>query len=443
MSGRKRRIVVPGRGLAGAGAVVLALALMSLAWPALGAVWRAALATIAVIALVDFLVRPRRGQIAVRRELAHDLVVGRGGRYRLTLSHEGTGALHVAIRDFVPSALEVPTPAFAVTLAPGEEWSTEIAFECLERGVFGIGPATLRVRRPFGLLAYQEEAGAVDDARVLPGRPAGETAALLTHAQVMAEMGDRKLRLRGNDREFESLREYVVGDEYRNIDWKATARRRKPQVRQFQVERNAEILLGIDCGRLMGTLVHGVRKLDLAMTPLLDLAAVALKRKDRVGVLAFDSAARAYLPPRGGVAQLGRIRDALAGIDASFDPTSYTRALLPLSARRRKRSLVVLLTDFTDEISGAEMMEVLASMCRRHVLVFCAVSDPQLHAVLTEEPQSAAAAYQKGVAADLLVERRRLITRLNRMGAYTVDAEPDRLSAPLINRFLEARLRAF
>jgi uncharacterized protein (DUF58 family) len=134
------------------------------------------------------------------------------------------------------------------------------------------------------------------------------------------------------------------------------------------------------------------------------------------------------------------MRDLLAELDVGFEPTSYTRALLRMEARRRKRSLIVVLTDFTDEVSAEEMMETMAALCRRHVLVFCGVSDPQLRSVLVEEPSSTAAAYQKGVAAELLLERRRVLERLNRMGAFTVDAEPGRLSAPLINRFLEARL---
>jgi uncharacterized protein (DUF58 family) len=207
------------------------------------------------------------------------------------------------------------------------------------------------------------------------------------------------------------------------------------------MERNAEIILALDSGRLMGSLIHGVRKLDLAMTPLLDLAAVALKRQDRVGLLAFDSRVQAFLPPRGGLFQLGRMMDSLAELDVKFDETSYDRAILYLGSRQRKRSLVILFTDFTDEISAQEIHATLGALSRRHAVIFVAVSDPHLREIFEREPRQERAAYQQAVAAELLMERRRVRAQAARAGAFTVEADPSKLSAPLIARYVEVRSR--
>ena len=249
------------------------------------------------------------------------------------------------------------------------------------------------------------------------------------------------VRRRGHDSDFESLRDYVVGDDIRFIDWKATARRAHPQVRQFQMERNAEVILALDCGRLMGSLVRGVSKLDLAITPVLDLASVAIQRGERVGLVAFDSHVLASVPPRGGVRQIGLITEALAGLDTNFDQTSFTRAAAHLQAHHKKRSLVVVFTDFTDEISSRDLQLVLTALSRRHVLVFVAVGDPHLDDILEETPRSVTAAFQKGAAAELTLERRRVIHSLNRAGVLALDGHPFELSGRLINRYLEARAR--
>ena len=441
MNGPRR--VLPSRTLLLAALPLMGLALASLFSPLPGLAWLAYALTLALLVLLDFAVRPRGGVIAGERVFAAGgYVVGRTQSYRLVLTNRGRGPLGLICRELAPEAVDLEVETFAFRLRGGEQRTLVLDFTALERGRFLLGPACVRMTRPFGVLTYQEELPARNDLRVLPGRPAGETEALLARAAQLAEQGERKLRRRGADREFESLREYVVGDDLRFVDWKSTAKRRRPTVRQFQMERNAEIVLALDCGRLMGGLIHGVRKLDLAMTSLLDLAAVALRRGDRVGLLAFDAKARAYVPPRRGTAQLGRLRDVLADLDTSFEQTSYSRALIHLESHHRKRSLVVALTDFTDEISARDMVAVMAALVRRHRLVFAGVSDPQFGLILRERPRDAAAAFQKAVSAELLLERRRVIHQLNRMGAFTVDAQPDRLSAPLINRYLEARLGA-
>ncbi len=416
------------------------LALLSPLWPPLFWLWITALVLLASIATAEFLARPGAALRFERRfsGLAH---VGRETRYRIVLANRGSRAIVVALRELATKGLEGEELCQRVALAPGAETTLEVTRTPLERGTHRLPAPGVRVSFPRGLLEFPLEPTLADRIEAAPGRPPGELAWLLSRASLLNDAGEKRLRRIGGDWEFESLRDYVPGDELRRIDWKASARRSLPRVREYELERNAETILALDCGRLMGTLVDGVKKLDLAMTPLLDLAAVALRRGERVGLLVFDSRPRIWLPPRPGLQQLQRMLAMLAKLPEQEEPTSYLRAIAQLEARQRKRSLVVVLTDFTDEVSAQELYASLAALARRHVLVFAAVADAHLARIFDErESASEPVLFQRAVAGELLLERRRTLAGIERLGVIAVDAEPHKLSGPLIRRYLELRV---
>jgi len=261
----------------------------------------------------------------------------------------------------------------------------------------------------------------------------------LARASRIGVEGQRPTRNLGAGWEFDSLREYRIGDELRMIDWKASARCHTPVVRQLELEQGLDVMLALDCGRLMRAEIDGIKKLDLAMTPLLDLAAVVLRQGDRAGLLCFDDRPRVYLPPRGGLDQLQRMTEALGDLPDHDSATSYLRAVAHLESRYRKPSFVLVFTDFTDELSAGELTMSLAALARRHRLLFVAVGSPQLELALTTPETSESAVFERGIAGELLVERRRALEGLERLGVATLDAEPHRLSGPLIRRWIELR----
>ena len=436
------RIPVPCAGLAWASIPLALFAILGLWLPFAATLWKAYAAFLAALCLLDFFLRPPRRAVRVERTIAEEYRVGHRGSYVLKLENTSRLTLRVSLREVLPAALEPAEHLYSFLIESGESVDRTISFVPKQRGRFRVHASTLRNRSPVALFAYQESAPAErDEILVYPGRPSAETTLLIERARVLEETGGRVVRRRGHDSDFESLRDYVVGDDLRFIDWKATARRGQPQIRQYQMERNAEVILALDCGRLMGNLVRGIAKLDLAITPVLDLAAVAIQRGERVGLVAFDSQVLASVPPRGGVRQIGLITEALAGLDTSFDQTSFTRAVSHLQAHNKKRALVVVFTDFTDEISSRDLQLVLTALSRRHVLLFVAVGDPHLEDIVEETPRAASAAFQKGAAAELTLERRRVIHSLNRAGVLALDGDPFQLTARLINRYLEARAR--
>ena len=420
---------------------LVVLSVLPLWSAALTPLWISYLLLLVLLAGLEVATRPHRDAVRVRREFTREYHLGKRATYLLHLENASARRLRVRLREVLPPSFSPAEETRIYWLEPAEVVAVEIGFVPLERGSFQLAGTNLALRRSGGFFSYFHRAQNPSSVVILPGRPSAETAALLSRTVILEEMGKRRVRRRGYDSDFESLRDYVVGDDLRFVDWNATARRLRPQVRQFQMERNAEVILALDCGRLMGSLVRGVHKLDLAIIPVLDLAAVALRGGERVGLLAFDSHVLGHVPPRGGLPQLGRITDTLARLPTSFRQTSFTRAVEHLEVHHKKRSLLIVFTDFTDDISSRDLQLCLAALSSRHVMLFVAVGDQHIEDILVEEPTQLAAVYQKAAASEILAERHRVIEGLQRTGVLTVDADPFHLSAPVIQRYLDARSR--
>ncbi len=408
--------------------------------------WLSALAALGALLVVDWFTGVAIEEVEVSREFPGLLHVGHDGECVTRIRNVGGRPLRIRVAERLPYGLGGNEADTVRTLQPGATIELRLPVVGMRRGRVALEALGVALRTELGLLEHRYFLDPEDSIRIAPGRPRGETAWLLARAAILEEHGQRPVRRIGAGWEFESLRDYAVGDEIRNIDWKASARRHVPMVRQFEIERHTELILALDCGRMMGSLVDGIRKLDLAMTPLLDVAAVALAQGEKVGLLCFDGKPRVWLPPRGGLGWLHRLTASLADLDDQDEPTSYLRAVTHLESRHRKRSYVIVFTDFTDEITGREMYATLGALAKRHRLVFVAVSDPHLERIVEFGPEGLesardpdAALFEAGTAGQLLIERRRTLERIERMGVPTLDAEPRRLSGRLISRWLQIR----
>jgi uncharacterized protein (DUF58 family) len=299
----------------------------------------------------------------------------------------------------------------------------------------------LRWTGPLGLL---ERRLRLDLGRVVPVvpdvRPVRQ-AALRFFAGREAQAGARPEMDLGGGSEFESLREHVLGMDSRAIDWNATARHRRLVTRQYRAERDHRVVVAVDTGRLMREPLAGLPKLDHAIHAGLLLAYVALRAGDRVGLYGFDEKARAWVEPDAGTSTFARLQSAAAGLAYATSETNFTLALADLSTRLRRRSLVVVLTDFVDAVTAELMVANLARLRRRHVVVFVALRDPGLEEEAFREPKSTLDLHRSVVANDLLRDREAVIRRLQRQAIPTVDARPADVASGILARYLEIRRR--
>jgi uncharacterized protein (DUF58 family) len=250
-----------------------------------------------------------------------------------------------------------------------------------------------------------------------------------------------RARREGVGTEFESLREYREGDDPLRIDWRATARLRRPVVRRFQIERHRDVMVLIDCGRLMGTDSDRGTKLDCAIDAALILARTVLQSGDRCGIGLYDNELRGYLPPLAGMPALQSLAESVYAARSEFRETDFGPMFATLQTRQAKRSLLVVLSDVADVETSERFRASLARLKQRHVVLLAALRTPALDRVVQEPVESLNDGARKAVAFRLLRERQQAIQSLRHGGVFVLDVEPSCLTVPLVNRFIELRGR--
>ena len=295
--------------------------------------------------------------------------------------------------------------------------------------------------RPFGLLERRVVHKVERTIAVVPNVRAVRSAALRYFSAREFIQGLKQEVYVGDGSEFESLREYTPGLDHRAINWKASARHRKLLCTEFRAERNHQIVLALDSGQLMSEPMAGVPKIDHALNAGLMLAYFGLRSGDRVGMYAFDEKVRSYIEPLGGLGSFEQIRRRTAEIDYYHHETNFTLGLAELSIRLRRRSLIILLTDFVDTTTAELMVENLHRLARKHLVVFVTLRDPDLAARATAAPHSLTSLHEAVVANDLVRERGVVIQRLRNIGVQCIDVAPNQVSFALLNRYLDIKRR--
>lgn len=395
------------------------------------------------LAFTDWMLFPPRSVLTVEREVEEKLSLGEPNRVRI-LVHNGSAApIALELRDTPPLALEnnLAEEPFQFRIAAGGRQSVEYALIPRGRGDYRFGDIFLRLHGRLGLVRRLVRIPLPAGVKVYPNLQQTARFNLMARKGRLQQVGIRAARIQGAGRDFESLRDYLPDDEMRRIDWKATARRGHLVSRQYEVEKSQSVLLLLDVGRTMLAEIEGIQKLDYAINAALLLAYVATLSEDKVGLLIFSDTVHAYLPPRKGRGQIYAILEALHNAQARLVESNYRMALAYLAARWRKRSLVISFTDLWDPDSSRTTIAELAALQPRHLVAAVTLLDSHVLRAAETEGDSLPDLYEKAVALDVLEDRARAVAALTRRGVLVVDAPADRLSADLVNRYLEVKER--
>ncbi len=420
---------------------LIAAALPALAGAALWPVWLVLTVALLTLAAVDaILLRWRRPRATV----AAPAVVGVQAGGRLVATVRPAPGRPLPACEVSCDGDPLLGPAAMTPLAPvrGEEdtYRAEMPLRPRRRGTARPGPLWLRWVGPLGLMRRAEAQPLDLEVAIVPELCLGADRAL------RALGADRRQgllveRFTGEGSEFHQLREYVPGLDHRRLDWKASARHRQLLVRQLRAERDQQVVLALDCGRLMGVVDQGLPRLDHALDAALRLALLSLRQGDRVGLFGFAAGPRLWLPPRGGLAHFARVQRQAAQLREVAEETNFTLGLAELAARLTRRALVVVLTDFADAISAELMRDNLRRLARRHLVLLCALREASLDRVAEAAPRSEALLARTVVAEDLRQERHTVLQALQRAGVQTIDAIPQTLTVDLLDRYLEIKRR--
>lgn len=256
-----------------------------------------------------------------------------------------------------------------------------------------------------------------------------------------ASFGHKIQQDRGEGTEFDALMEFQTGMDRRAIDWKHSARHKKLLAKEYRTERNHNVVFAFDSGHLMCEPVQGITKLDRALNASLIMAYVCLKIGDKIGYYAFDEKPYFYSQPVGGVRSFGHLQNLTASIDYSLAETNFTLGLSQLSQNLKRRSLIVVFTDFVDSTNAELMIENISRLIRRHVVIFVAYRDETLETMTHKAPETTEDISRAVIAESLLRERDLVIARLQRMGVHIVDTDAAQLNIAVLNKFLELKRR--
>lgn len=349
--------------------------------------------------------------------------------------------LSLAVRDEPPDEYDASERILQGELRPGETLSLRYTVTPHARGDYAFGNATLRWPGPLGLVVRQRTFPLAAPVKVYPNLMEVRKYDLLARTGRLAEIGLRRARVFGRGTEFERLRDYTPDDEFRQISWKATARRGKPIAIEYQTERSQTIISLLDAGRLMRAPIGPLAKLDYAINTTLLLGYVAGLRGDYVGNLVFADEVMSYLTPKTGRVQFQRLLETLYNVQSQPTIPDYARAVAYLKARRPKRSLVVLFTDLSSSSNLDELVAAMASLRPQHLPMVVTMNDPGVLAMAQQPAASSAAIYERTVAGELLVERRLVLDKLEQRGVLTLDVPASQLTTAVINRYLALKGR--
>ena len=413
----------------------IALGVLAMAQPSLFTPWLAVTCGLVVLLLIDALLLPRGGSIEVERKLPGEVGVGSHFQMLLTVTNSGGFGLSGRVYDIVPEQLDGPRDALPFSVAPDEQETWTLEYVALDRGKQRFGDVTVVTPGPLRLMRRIQRVSAAGDVAVIPGVEILRSNELILKAARDADAGTTRARGVGRGGEFESLAPYVPGDPPQSVDWKAYARTGQLAVKRYIPERRRHVMLACDAGRLMGTRVGGVRKVDLALEALTKLAAAALQRGDLVGLIIFDGAVQTLIPPRAGSGQLARLVRASLDVKPTHSETAFTNAFVRMNHALGRRSLVVLATDFDNEAQGWELQRSIVQISRKHVAIVAAMRDPVFHQTIAAEVNDVHDAYRQLAALTLLEERFTILSRIHGSGVHTIDAEPAELTGPLLNLY--------
>ncbi|MCX7620812.1 MAG: DUF58 domain-containing protein [Acidimicrobiales bacterium] len=389
--------------------------------------------------LIDWLAAPKPELIEIERVIPEVVTLGARGEIVWRVHNPTNRALWIAFADELPPSLCARTRRARVRVPRRSYADVRTVFRPARRGRFAISVIAVRVEGPLGLGARQRSLRYPTRLRVYPPFRSRDEAELRINKARILEVGLRSAQGRGGGTEFDQLREYSVDDEFRRIDWSATARAGKAIVRTYRAERNQTVISLLDNGRSMAGQVEGVPRVEHAMDAVMMLTAVASRLGDRAGLVAFDRELRAVVQPGQGRAQLGRVTEAMYDLEPRLAESDYRGAFAQTLARFRRRAMLVIFTDLVEQAVNETLLPAMPMIARHHLVVIASVRDPEVVRWANQPPRDASEAYRQAAAVQALEERRRTTARLRGCGATVVDEMPGRLAPRLADAYLKVK----
>lgn len=415
----------------------LALAILVSLFPSGLGLWYGALGLSLSAWLVDALLALRKYDLTIERFLASSLPVGIKHQLRLRIRHTHKQALSVMLYDHYPAQVQAQGLPLKLSIPAGEYAEPRYSILPLERGKYRFPKIQVRVLSPLQLWWHDYSLAVESEIRIYPNFAALAQYALLATDNHLSHLGIMKRRRRGEGQDFHQLREYRAGDSLRQIDWKASARMHKAISREYQDERDQDIIFLIDCGHRMQAKDGELSHFDHTLNAVLLMAYVALKQGDAVGLATFGGTER-WLPAKKGQLSLNQILNTLYDLQPSLQAPDYSQAAAQLLIRHKKRALVILISNLRDEDTD-DLLPALNLLRKRHLLLLASMREQALDQALEPMVDQLEVAIEQAATQHYLHLRQQTLERVRATGSLCLDVPPTELSSQLINRYLEIK----
>lgn len=415
--------------LLGIGAAVLPA--WVLAWASFGGVLLA-------VMLLDAVWVLRAPSLSAVRRVASSLPVGVWSHAQVRIANSGKRPWRMRVYDHYPQQSAAEGLPQAVRVAAGGFAEIDYRLRPLQRGDENFGLVQVRLDSPLRLWQRSRLLGAAQTVKVYPNFAEVAKYTLFATDNRLSQIGIKKHRRRGEGLSFHQLRDYRAGDALRQIDWKATARLQRLISREYQDERDQQVVFLIDCGRRMLAKDDALSHFDHALNAVLLLSYVALRQGDAVGFFAFAGPQR-FLPPRKGALTINTVLNNVYDLQPTTHASDYALAASELIKRLKKRSLVVLVTNLRDE-DAEELRPAIALLRKRHLVVLASLQEAVLNQVAQQPVQGFDQALRMAATDIYLEQRRQAHQVLKNFGVMMLDVEPARLPVALVNRYLDIKL---
>ena len=396
-----------------------------------------------IIALVDYFIsRQLPEELILTRKFSRRFAIGDETEVRIHIENQSPNAFYLNIKDEFPPELKLSNSRQAKFTV--EAQTTADFFYGLtppRRGKYEFGKTVVRFLSRLGFVWCQTDLGKAESVKVYPNMRRAremELKALGAHSVLAVQ---RKAVLRGEGREFESMRDYVRGDELRHISWMATARRGKLTTRQYQIERDQTIIIALDAGRLMTGRIGDETKFDTAIHAGLALMSAAARGGDNCGLMVFGRKVKKYLPPKKGIGHIDAVLETLHDLEPELIEPSYSRAFQFIASNSKKRAFVVILTDLVDKESSKELINSLKLLRPRHLPLVVTIGDRDLNAAVSQVPKELKDVFTQSAAEEIIYGRESALRLVETIGGLALDVTTQTLAPRLLETYLRVKER--
>jgi uncharacterized protein (DUF58 family) len=420
-------------------------------WSAAAYLQEAIFIALVVIAALDWFLSRRLPPVEVERELPGNLAVDKWTPVKLRIHHKFDQPATIRVFDGIPSGSNYQNLPLSIELQPHKTSSSEYALRPLERGPLLITPCHIEFSSPLGLWNIRYKTGQASNVKVFPDFVAIANYAILATENHASQMGIRKKQRRGEGMEFHQLREYRQGDSLRQLDWKATSRRQKLIARDYQDERDQQIVLMVDSGHRMRAKDDELSHFDHALNAMLLVSYIALRQGDSVSLMSFGGEPRTnneainnpnnkhrWIPPQKGTERVSVLLNGIYDLQASQSTADYITAAEKLSILQPKRSLIILVTNSRDE-DNSELLLAVNLLKKRHLVMIANIREQILDALNDQTVQTFDDALGYAGVRRFLHERRESHKKLTSAGVYAVDCTANQLAVRVANAYLEIK----